>query len=88
MAKSIMGNQKPLNKPKKPTITRKQTQETEQKNIREWKEINGKRVKVKYKAFRLPVDFIKELNIYSATKETPLENIVYDALKEYLKKNK
>jgi len=28
------------------------------------------------------------LNIYSVTKETPLENIVYDALTEYMKKYK
>lgn len=73
---------------KSPTITAKQSQDDIQKNAREWKELNGKRVKVKYKAFRLPVDFIKELNIYAATTETTLENIVYDALTEYLKKNK
>jgi len=90
MAKSIMGNRpkQTESKPKKPTLTRKPNQEADEKKRREWKEVNGKRVQVKYKAFRLPLDFIKELNIYSATTETPLENIVYDALTEYMKKNK
>jgi len=89
MVKSVLlGTRQEKAPAKKPTITRKQTQDEEKKNIREWKELNGKRVQVKYKAFRLPIDFIKELNIYSATTETPLENIVYDALTEYLKKNK
>lgn len=90
MAKSIMGNRpkQTESKPKKPALTRKPNQEAQEKQRRDWKEINGKRVQVKYKTFRLPLDFIKELNIYAATTETPLENIVYDALKEYMKKNK
>ena len=88
MAKSVLGTRQEKAPAKKPTITRKQTQDEIQKQAREWKEINGKRVQVKYKAFRLPIDFIKQLNIYSATTETPLENIVYDALAEYMKKYK
>jgi hypothetical protein len=88
MAKSVMGKRTPTAAAKKPTITAKQTQEDIKKDAREWKEINGKRVKVKYKAFRLPLDFIKQLNIYAAEKETPLENIVYSALTEYMKNNK
>ena len=50
------------------------------------KEIKGKRVQVKYKAFRLPLDFINELNIYSAKTGTSLEEIAYQALTEYLEK--
>ena len=90
MAKSIMGNRlkQAESKPKKPALTRKADKKAEEKQRREWKEIEGKRVQVKYKAFRLPLDFIKELNIYSVTKEKPLENIVYEALKEYISKNK
>ena len=88
MAKSVLGTRQEKAPAKKPTVTRKQTQDEIQKQAREWKEINGKRVQVKYKAFRLPIDFIKQLNIYSATTETPLENIVYDALAEYMKKYK
>ena len=88
MAKSVLGTRQEKAPAKKPTITAKQAQDEIQKQAREWKEINGKRVQVKYKAFRLPIDFIKQLNIYSATTETPLENIVYDALAEYMKKYK
>ena len=90
MAKSIMGSRpkQTTSKAKKPALTRKPNQEADEKKRREWKEINGKRVQVKYKAFRLPLDFIKELNIYSASTETPLENIVYDALSEYMEKHK
>jgi hypothetical protein len=76
MAKSVMGSRQAKTPPKKPTITTKVSQDEIQKNARYWKEIGGKRVKVKDKAFRLPVDFMKDLNIYSATMETPLENIV------------
>ena len=75
MAKSVMGKRTPAAAAKKPTITTKQTKDEIQKNSRDWKELNGKRVQVKYKAFRLPIDFIKQLNIYAAETETPLENI-------------
>ncbi len=88
MGKSVLGTRQEKAPAKKPTITAKQSQDEIQKKARDWKEINGKRVQVKYKAFRLPIDFIKQLNIYSATTETPLENIVYDALAEYLKNHK
>ena len=89
MAKSIMGNRPKQtdSEPKKPALTRKPNQKADEKQRRDWKEIKGKRVQVKYKAFRLPLDFIKELNIYSVTNETPLENIVYDALTEYMEKH-
>ena len=49
------------------------------------KEINGKRVQVKYKAFRLPLDLIKEMGIYSASKNISLEDIAYNAINGYLK---
>jgi len=62
----------------------KRAQEEKPHKARDWKVIDGKRVKVKYKAFRLPVTFIKKLNVYAAQTEHTLEKIVYDALKEYV----
>ena len=56
MAKSIMGNRPKQieSKPKKPALTRKPNQKADEKQRRDWKEIKGKRVQVKYKAFRCP----------------------------------
>ena len=46
--------------------------------------INGKRVQVKYKAFRLPLDLIQDMGVYSAKTGTPLEDIATNAISEYL----
>jgi hypothetical protein len=54
------------------------------RGVRTTKIIKGKRVQVKYKAFRLPLDFIKELNAFAVKEGEPLENIAYKALFNYV----
>jgi hypothetical protein len=57
-----------------------------QPSNRDYKLIDGERVRVKYKAFRLPLDLIKRMKIFAAEREKSLESIVHEALVEYLNK--
>ena len=60
----------------------------DQPSNRDYKLIDGERVRVKYKAFRLPLDLIKKMKIHAAEREKSLESIVYEAIVEYLNKSK
>jgi len=57
-----------------------------QPSNRDFKLIDGERVRVKYKAFRLPLELIKKMKIHAAEEEKSLESIVHEALVDYLDK--
>ena len=54
---------------------------------RQFKTIDGEIIPVKYKAFRLPVDLTRRLDIYSATEGVSLEDMARDAFTAYLKRH-
>jgi hypothetical protein len=71
--------------PVKPKATRANTEAETTEDKRGWKEIDGKRMRVKYKSFRISIDLLKELHLYSVKTDTPTENVLFKAITEYLK---